>query len=91
MSNNGAMICKRKNLSFINKCVMSLLYSLMLLVIIPCSYLIFSYWFEMPIFIKIFWPMLLAIILVGMIITVLNGMIITKKKNRGPVSRVLYR
>ena len=49
------------------------------MVIVPCSYLLFTYWSEMPILIKIFWPILLVIIFIGLIITPLNGMIITKK------------
>lgn len=79
MSNNGLMTYKSKRLSFINKSIIALLLGVLLIVIIPCSYLMFAYWFEMPIFIKIFWPILLTIILIGVIITPLNGMIITKK------------
>ena len=52
---------------------------MLLIVIVPCSYLLFTYWSEMPIFIKIFWPILSAIIFIGAIITPLNGMIVTKK------------
>lgn len=77
MSNNGSMTYKNKWLSFINKGIMILFLGL-LVVIVPCSYLLFTYWAEMPIFIKIFWPILLAIIFIGIIITPLNGMIITK-------------
>lgn len=79
MSNNGLMIYKSKWLSFINKKAISLLLGILLIVIIPCSYLLFTYWSEMPIFIKIFWPLLLTIIFIGVIITPFNGMIITKK------------
>ena len=49
------------------------------MIIVPFSYLLFVYWSEMPIFIKIFWPILLAIIFIGVIIAPLNGMVITKK------------
>lgn len=79
ISNNGLMTYKNKWLSFINKGIMVLLLGLLLMIIVPCSYLIFVYWLEMPIFIKIFWPILLAIIFIGVIITPLNGMIIIKK------------
>ena len=79
MSNNGLMTYKNKWLSFINKGIITLLLGLLLIVIVPCSCLLFIYWSEMPIFIKIFWPILLAIIFIGIIITPLNGMIITKK------------
>lgn len=79
MSNNGLMTYKNKWVSFINKGIMTLLLGVLLIVIIPCSYLIFAYWSEMPTFIKIFWPVLLAIIFIGIIIAPLNGMIITKK------------
>ena len=79
MSNNGLMTYKSKYLSFINKGIIALLLGVLLIVIIPCSYLMFSYWSEMPIFVKIFWPVLVTIIFVGIIITTLNGMIITKK------------
>lgn len=81
MSNNGLMTYKNKWLSFINKGIITLLLGLLLIVIVPSSYLLFTYWSEMPIFIKIFWPILLAIIFIGIIITPLNGMIITKKGN----------
>ena len=79
MSSNGLMTYKNKWLSFINKGIITLLLGLMLIVIVPCLYLLFAYWSEMPIFIKIFCPILLVIIFVGLIITPLNGMIITKK------------
>ncbi len=79
MSNNGLMTYKNKWLSFINKGIITLLLGLLLIVIVPSSYLMFTYWSEMPIFIKIFWPVLLAIVFIGIIITPLNGMIITKK------------
>jgi hypothetical protein len=79
MSNNGLMTYKNKWLSFINKGIITLLLGVLLIVIVPCSYLLFTYWSEMPIFIKIFWPILLAIIFIGVIIIPLNGMIITKK------------
>lgn len=79
ISNNGSATYKSKYLSFINKWFISLLFVLLMLVIIPCSYLIFTYWYEMPIFLKIFWPILLAVILIGAIMTPLNGMFINKK------------
>lgn len=79
MSNNGLMTYKNKCLSFINKGIITLLLGVLLIVIVPCSYLLFTYWSEMPIFIKIFWSILLVIIFIGVIITPLNGMIITKK------------
>lgn len=79
MSNNGLMTYKNKWLSFINKGIITLLLGVLLIVIIPCSYLLFTYWSEMLIFIKIFWSILLVIIFIGVIITPLNGMIITKK------------
>lgn len=79
MSNNGLMTYKNKWLSFINKGIITMLLGLLLIVIVPCSCLLFTYWSEMPIFIKIFWPILSAIIFIGIIITPLNGMIITKK------------
>ena len=79
MSNNGLMTYKNKWLSFINKGIITLLLGLLLIVIVPCSCLLFTYWSEMPIFIKIFWPILLAITLIGIIMTPLNGLIVTKK------------
>lgn len=78
MSNNGLMTYKNKRLSFINKGMITLLQGVLLIVIVPCSYLLFTYWSEMPIFIKIFWPICSAIVFIGIIITPLNGMIITK-------------
>lgn len=78
-SNNGLMNYKNKWLSFINKGLITLLLVVLLIVIAPCSYLSFTYWSEMPIFIKIFWPILLTITFVGLIVTPFNGMFITKK------------
>lgn len=78
-SNNGLMTYKKIWLSFINKWIISLLLVVLLIVMVPCSYLVFTYWLEMPILIKIFSPILLALIIMGIIITPLNGMIITKK------------
>jgi hypothetical protein len=77
--NNGSMTYNRKYVSFINKGVMLLLYGLLLLVIIPCSYLMFAYWFEMPILIQILGPILLAFVLAGIAMSPLNGIIITRK------------
>ena len=79
MSNNGLMTYKNKCLSFINKGMITILQGALLIVIVPWSYLLFTYWSEMPIFIKMFWPILLAIVFTGVIITPLNGMIVTKK------------
>ncbi len=78
MPNNGSIPRKRKYLSFINKGIMALLFGVMLTVIIPCSYFLFAYWSEMPIFLQLFWPILLAMILFGIAITPLNGMVITQ-------------
>ncbi len=79
MSNNGSMTYKSKRLSFINKGTIALLLGVLLIATIPCSYLMFTYWSEMPILIKIFGPIFLLIIFLGIIITPINGMMITKK------------
>lgn len=79
MSNNGLITYKNKWLSFINKGIIVLLLVLLTMIIALFSYLLFAYWSEMPIFIKIFWPILSAIIFMGVIIAPLNGMVITKK------------
>ncbi len=79
MSNSGLMTYKIKLISFINKGIISLLFGLLLVVIISCSYFMFAYWSEMPILIKIFWPILSTIVFIGILVTPLNGMIITKK------------
>lgn len=81
ISHNGLMNCKSKCFSFINKGKITLLLVLLLIVIVPCSYLLFKYWSEMPIFIKVLWPILSVIIFIGIILTSLNGMIITKKES----------
>ena len=80
-SNNGLMTYKNIFLSFINKGIMFLLFIFLMLIIVPCSCLIFSYWSEVPIIIKIGWIILLPIILFGILITPLNGMFISKKGN----------
>ena len=79
MSNNGLMTYKNKWISFINKGAITALLVLVLIVIAPFSFLLFAYWSEVPIFIKIIWPILLTVVFAGIIITPLNGMIITKK------------
>ena len=79
MSNNGLMTYKNKWISFINKDAITALLVLVLIVIAPFSFLLFAYWSEVPIFIKIIWPILLTVVFVGIITTPLNGMIITKK------------
>ena len=78
MLNNGLMTYKGKWLSFINKRMIPLL-CLLMIVIVPCSYFLFAYWSEMPILLKVFGPIIFAIVFIGVIITPLNGMIITKK------------
>src|SRR5690554_1312184 len=78
-SNNGLMTYKKIYLSFLNKTISVLLFGLLLVVFLPCTYLVFTYWSEIPLFMKILWPMLLTVIFVGIIITPLNGMIITKQ------------
>lgn len=79
MANNDLTIYKNKHISFINKIAIILLQIISLLIIVPCSYMVFAYWFEMPILIKIFWPILLLVILIGIIITPFNGITITKR------------
>ena len=79
MSKNGLITDKNQKISFISKDITVLLFSLLLAVIVTCSCIMFVYWSEMPILIKIFGPILLAITFIGIIITLLNGMIITKK------------
>lgn len=78
ISNNGLMTYKNKCFSFVNKGTMALLFIFLLIVIVPCSYLMFAFWPEMPIIIKILGPVLLLIILIGIVITLSNGMIINK-------------
>lgn len=40
---------------------------------------LFAYWTEMPVFIKIFWPILSLIAVTGAVMTIFNGMYINKK------------
>lgn len=79
MSNNGLITYKNIRVSFINKGIAALLLGGLMIIIAPCSYLLFAYWSEMPILIKIFWPILSTIVVVVIIITPFNGMIITQK------------
>lgn len=81
ISNNGLTTYKNRYLSFINKGVMTLLFTLLLIVLLPYSYLVFTYWSEMPIFIKIFWPTLLVIVIIGIVMTPLNGIVINRNSN----------
>ena len=81
LSNNGLMNDKNLFLSFINKGILTLLIGLLLITMIPCSYLIFVYWSEMPILVKIFFPILFLIIFISMIIIPFNGMMIMKSGN----------
>lgn len=77
MSNNGSTICKK--MSFINKKVIVFLLMILLIIIVCCSFFVFAFWVEMPMLIKIFWPILSLILLMGILITPLNGMVIGKK------------
>lgn len=77
MSNNGLTIYKK--LSFINKKVLVFLFMILLIIIVCCSYFVFVFWVEMPMLIRIFWPILSIILLTGSLITPLNGMVIGKK------------
>ncbi len=81
MSNNGLMIYKNIRLTFIEKTKITLSELLLLIVLVPCSCLVFTYWSEMPILIKIFWPILMVVTFIGIISTPLNGLLITKKGN----------
>ncbi len=46
ISYNGSMTYKNKWASFFNKGIITLLQGLLLIVIIPCTYLMFVYWSE---------------------------------------------
>lgn len=79
-SNNYFMISKKKRLSFFSKEKMMLLLGFIWIVLIPISYFVFRYWSDgMPIFFKIFWPIILIPIFITTIMTPFVGMIITKK------------
>ncbi|MBE6943567.1 MAG: hypothetical protein E7453_04810 [Ruminococcaceae bacterium] len=78
VSNNGLTICNSKFVSFINKGFMTLLFTFLLIIIIPPSYLVIAYWVEMPVVLKLFWTTLVAVVLMGVIITPLNGMVFNK-------------
>lgn len=77
MSNNGLTNCKK--MSFINKKIIVFLLTILLIVIVCCSYFVFAFWVEMPMLIRIFWPILSIILLMGILITPLNGIVIGKK------------
>lgn len=79
MLNNGLMTYKNIFLSFINKGIISLLIISLMIIILPCSYLVFAFWSEMPIFMKVFWPIFLVVLIVGIIIVPFNGMIISRR------------
>lgn len=53
--------------------------SLLMIIVLPCAYLMCAFWSEIPLAIKIVGPILFFFILVGIAITSLNGMIIRKK------------
>ena len=57
-----------------------LLYFIMLMCVIgPLSFIAFQFWPELPIVLKIFWPIILAGVFVGFLVTTpLNGMFISK-------------
>ena len=78
ISNNGSTIHKSKFLSFINKGIMALMFMLLLIILLPCSYIVIAHWATMPILIKLFWPIFLMVILIGVLIAPINGMAISK-------------
>lgn len=52
---------------------------LILLFISLSGYLVFVYWSDMPLFFKVFWPIIMLICLVWIVIAPFNGLFITKK------------
>ena len=78
-SNNGLTVCKRSYLSFIDKGKMALLLCLLLIIVLPCFWFVFAYWSWMLVASKVISLLLLSAVLLGIIITPLNGMLITKK------------
>ena len=78
ISKNGSTINKAMHLSFIENSIMLLLFSLALLFLVPCSVFIFAYWSEVPLFLKITWPAMMAVILAWFAFIPLNGMLITR-------------
>ena len=81
LSNNGLMNEKNKFFSFINKGIMILVETLLLAILFPCFYVIFLYWSEMSILVKMFCPILFMTAFIGIIISPFNGMMITKNGN----------
>lgn len=79
-SNNGSTIYKVKFFSFINRGRLIFVYVLLLLFVLPCSWLIFNFWHQIPLLLKIFWPLFLAIISVTFLFVPLNGIFIGKNK-----------
>lgn len=80
-SNNGFTICTNKAMNFINKKVLVFVPILLLAILIPCIWVMVSYWSECPIVLRIMGITLLSIICLGLISIPFNGMYITKKGN----------
>ena len=79
ISKSGLTVNKRICLSFVNKFLLLVVCGLLLLVISSCSYLLYVYWFDFPLIVKILGPITLAAILIGIAFTPFNGMVITQK------------
>lgn len=80
-SNNGLTICTNKAMNFINKKVLVFVPILLSAILIPCIWVMVSYWSECPIVLRIMGITLLSIICLGLISIPFHGMYITKKGN----------
>lgn len=55
------------------------LFVLLMMIIASSAYLVFAFGSEMPLLIKIFWPVVALISLIGVLISPLNGMFVGKR------------
>lgn len=81
-SNSGSTVCKKLNMAFINKPMMLVVDCLLIFIFIPFLILFTIYFFEMPLIIKIGFPIILGAIIFSIIFWLFCGLSI---KNNGTI------
>lgn len=82
LSNNGSAVCKKFNTSFINKSMVTVVACILLLIFTPIAILCIIYFSEIPLIIKIVFPIILCTTLFSIIFWFFCGIYV---KNNGTI------
>ena len=82
LSNNCSIVCKKLNISFIDKPMMSVVACIIILVITPFAVLFALYFSELPLIIKIVFPIILCVTIFSIIFVFFCGLYV---KNNGTI------